>query len=32
MINSPSRTSKGKTYADYISGAIKIKDGLYMGD
>jgi len=32
MINSPSRKSPAKTYVDYISGPIKIKDGLYMGD
>lgn len=24
--------SAAKTYVDYVSGPVKIKDGLYMGD
>lgn len=32
MSTSPSRKSPAKTYVDYVSGPVKIKDGLYMGD
>ena len=33
MITSPIlNRSKAKTYVEYISGPVKIKDGLYMGD
>lgn len=32
MFSSPTSRSKAKTYVGYVSGPVKIKDALYMGD